>query len=93
MQKTDLDDEQKEYVDIAATSRQRLTRLLNDILNVSKIESGKLEITESSFSIFETMQSIQDIFAHTVSSSFGNVSTEAFFIQIALQTQQAGAGS
>ena len=64
MQTTDLDQEQLEYVDMAITSSQRLTRLLSDILDLTKIEADKLEISEEVFSLPQVMQSIKDIFSH-----------------------------
>ncbi len=64
MQTTDLDQEQLEYVDMAITSSQRLTRLLSDILDLTKIEADKLEISEDVFSLPQVMQSIKDIFSH-----------------------------
>ncbi len=40
MQTTQLDPEQKDYVDIATTSTKRLTRLLNDILDLTSTDSS-----------------------------------------------------
>ena len=62
LQGTELDEEQKEYVDIAHTSSQRLNRLLNDILDLTKIEADKIELIEEEFQLGEVMQSIEDIF-------------------------------
>jgi len=64
MQTTDLDQEQEDYVDIATKSSKRLARLLNDILDLTKIEADKLEISKDFFSLPEALQSIKDIFAH-----------------------------
>ena len=66
MQTTDLDMEQQKYVDMAIMSSKRLTKLLNDILDLSKIEADKLEIKNDIFSIEDVMQSIEDIFSHAV---------------------------
>ena len=65
MQATDLDLEQGEYLDMAITSSRRLARLLNDILDLTKIEADKMEIMEEVLSIPEVMQSIRDIFSYT----------------------------
>ena len=62
METSDLDEEQKEYVDMANKSTRRLNRLLTDILDLSRIETGKLEIREEEFQINEIMQSIEDVF-------------------------------
>ncbi len=64
MQATALDTEQSEYVDMAYKSTRRLNRLLSDILDLSKIEAGKMEIREEEFEPLEIMQSIEDIFLH-----------------------------
>ena len=64
MQTTDLDQEQQDYVGMATKSSKRLARLLNDILDLTKIEADKLEISEDVFSLPEAMQSIKDIFVH-----------------------------
>jgi CheY-like chemotaxis protein len=48
---TPLAREQKEYVTHAANSGRRLTGLLSDILDLSRIEAGKLDIREEAFSL------------------------------------------
>jgi signal transduction histidine kinase len=54
--------EQREYVETAIRSTNRLTRLLSDILDLSRIESNKLVIQEESFAVADVRQSILDIF-------------------------------
>lgn len=44
LKNTPLDQEQKKYVDIMQLSAESLLNLINDILDLSKIESGKLDI-------------------------------------------------
>jgi signal transduction histidine kinase len=46
-----LNDKQREYVNDIAASGQHLLSLINDILDLSKIEAGKMELECSSFSI------------------------------------------
>ncbi|NOU71877.1 PAS domain S-box protein [Paenibacillus sp. LMG 31458] len=48
---TDLDDEQKEYVEIINKSGNTLIKIINDILDFSKIEAGKTELQEQPFDI------------------------------------------
>jgi PAS domain S-box-containing protein len=50
-----VNEKQKEYVNNILTSGRHLLSLINDILDLSKVESGKMELELSSFSIRETM--------------------------------------
>jgi len=50
---TTLNREQRDYLRTVQTSADTLLQLLNDILDVSKIEAGKLEIEEVDFSLPE----------------------------------------
>jgi len=47
---TRMDQEQREHLDVASGSAEALMRLLNDILDLSKIESGKIEFERIRFS-------------------------------------------
>ena len=59
---TDLDDEQRNYLNVAKLSADSLLSLINDILDYSKIEAGKLEIDSIDFnlgiSVGETMKTL-----------------------------------
>jgi PAS domain S-box-containing protein len=48
---TDLTVEQREYVDTAGVSADLLLRLINDILDLSKIEAGRLELGSIRFDL------------------------------------------
>lgn len=48
---TELLDEQLEYVDTALDSSRRLTSLLSDILDLSRVEAGKLTLTRGTFAL------------------------------------------
>jgi signal transduction histidine kinase/CheY-like chemotaxis protein len=45
-----LNEEQTEYAEIVAASAERMMHVVNDILDISKIEAGKVELVESPFS-------------------------------------------
>jgi signal transduction histidine kinase/response regulator of citrate/malate metabolism/GAF domain-containing protein len=47
LERTQLDNEQKKYLDILKDSSEHLLHLINDILDVSKIEEGKLVLAKS----------------------------------------------
>ena len=48
---TELDDEQREHLQVAKTSADSLLTVLNDILDFSKIEAGRLELESIPFSV------------------------------------------
>ncbi len=53
---TDLTPEQREYLVIAKESAESLLRLLNEILDLSKIEAGKIEIDCVEFNLTELLE-------------------------------------
>jgi len=59
---THLDEEQKQYLSIIQLSNQSLLAIINDILDYSKIEAGKLGIESVSFNIFELVENSLAIF-------------------------------
>lgn len=68
LKKTSLNSEQKKYLQAILTSSNNLIALINDILNLSKIESGKLEIENLGFGIVDLLESLyysQKIIADT----------------------------
>lgn len=55
---TDLDPEQREGVDIIYSSGDTLHTVLNDVLDFSKLESGKFEIENRPFNLRECIKSV-----------------------------------
>lgn len=49
LMETDLTEEQKEYVDSLVTSGEAMLTLINDILDLSKIEAGHIELESTQF--------------------------------------------
>jgi PAS domain S-box-containing protein len=61
--KTRLDDNQREYIRTANESAEALLEILNDILDVSKIEAGRLELDEIPFSLRDAVEGAVKLFA------------------------------
>jgi signal transduction histidine kinase/DNA-binding response OmpR family regulator len=59
---TRLDESQREYLSIIKTSGNSLLEIINDILDLSKVESGKLELEEVPFNVQNIFHSIADMF-------------------------------
>ena len=56
MLSTELNDEQREYLDIVKASADSLLRIVNDILDFSKIEAGKFELDLIQFDLIEEVE-------------------------------------
>jgi signal transduction histidine kinase len=61
LRRTDLTPEQREMVELIQTSGVTLERLVSDILDVSKIEAGHLEIEARQFDLGEALAGIIDL--------------------------------
>ena len=57
----DPKEEQKEYLDSIKQSSDSLLVIINDILDIAKIESGKIELEQVPFSIPELVSNVQTI--------------------------------
>jgi len=53
--------EQREYLKIVISNSESLLALINDILDVSKIEAGKMEIEEHTFDLKELIESVTEV--------------------------------
>ena len=60
---TDLSGEQKGYASIAHESGESLLALIDDILDVSRVEAGKLELVRTDLNIREVLDDIMSMFA------------------------------
>jgi two-component system, sensor histidine kinase and response regulator len=58
IQKTDLSQKQKDYIEKIQASSQHLLGIINDILDFSKIESGKFEIEEIDFELSQVLNNL-----------------------------------
>jgi signal transduction histidine kinase/ActR/RegA family two-component response regulator len=62
LQMTELTPIQEDYTDTAIQSCNRLVRLLTDILDLSRIEAGKLTIQSAPMDLSETLRQTSDLF-------------------------------
>lgn len=60
---SDLEDEQRMYLRMVKSSSKVLLSLINDILDYSKIEAGKMELDEDDFSIRDLMDEVIKLFS------------------------------
>ncbi|HYN52666.1 MAG TPA: response regulator, partial [Thermoleophilaceae bacterium] len=61
MLETELTPEQREYSELARSSGEALVSLVNDVLDLSKIEAGKLEIDAVDFRLGETVEDVSTL--------------------------------
>jgi PAS domain S-box-containing protein len=60
---TDLDDIQRNYLQKVNTSSKALLNILNDILDYSKIEAGRLDLEAVDFDLDETLRNTAELFS------------------------------
>ena len=60
---TGLNAQQKDYVETLLTSGNSLLRILNDVLDFSKIDSDRLEVEERPVDLIELVDGVLDLFA------------------------------
>ncbi len=61
-----LNDEQKKQLTMVKNSAQHLLNLINDILDISKIESGKVDLALEEFSLEDIIHETTSLFSQTV---------------------------
>ncbi|WP_411344775.1 PAS domain S-box protein [Paenibacillus sp. WLX1005] len=60
---TDLDEEQRSYIDIVRDSSDALLHILNEILDFSRIEAGKMMLDHAPIHLGSLLDSVFDLFA------------------------------
>ncbi|UYZ63726.1 PAS domain S-box protein [Hymenobacter weizhouensis] len=67
LHQTVASEEQEEYVDTLRKSSDALLAILNDILDLSKIQAGKLQLNEEGMDLHYTLDKIHSLFANRAS--------------------------
>ena len=62
MRDQDITERQMEDLKIISTSGDHLMELINDVLDIHKIEAGKLEVNREQFDLHHTLSTIADMF-------------------------------
>ncbi len=75
LRETDLDDEQKEYLDIIDVSGNNLLNIINEILDFSKIEAGQVVLEKEEFSISKVVKDV--ISLHEIGAKKNNLYLKA----------------
>ena len=60
---TDLNAEQRDYINTIRDSAESLLVIINDVLDFSKIEAGKLELTHNTFDLRKCVHDAMQVFA------------------------------
>ena len=79
---TGLQEEQHEFVEIIEKSSENLLEIINNILDLSKIESNKLEIEDTIFNPIEEFESAVEVYAVRASEKHINL---GFFVDPELE--------
>lgn len=75
--KTDLSEQQADYIQTIRKSSQSLLTIINDILDFSKIEAGKLVLEETIFSLPDLLNDLLDMFSNDVHQKQINIFIQA----------------
>lgn len=62
LQLTSLDDEQSQYVETAITAGKALLHVVSDILDLSRVEAGRLEIQQTAYTLTDCLRDIIALF-------------------------------
>lgn len=57
-------EKKKQYLEIIKKSGSQLMNFINDIIEISRIETGQTEVARQSFSVDELMKSVYDFYKH-----------------------------
>ncbi|PJJ83601.1 response regulator [Mucilaginibacter auburnensis] len=69
LKETDLTDEQREYTNAIIQSGEALLSVIDDVLDISKIESGKMVLDHHDFLLRNTIEDVLSLFAVKVANT------------------------
>ncbi len=87
LKNTDLDGEQKEFIQIIEKSSENLLSIINNILDLSKIESNSIEIENITFNAREEFENAVEVYS--VKSAEKNINL-GFFLDPSIQNPIKG---
>ena len=90
LMQTRLTAEQQQYADAVQESAEALLTVINDILDISKLEVGKVEIEEIDFSLAETVESTVTLLAAKANAK--NIDLAVFIAPEARQSYSGDPG-
>jgi Signal transduction histidine kinase len=63
---TPLNKQQREYVDMVRSGAQNLLNIVNDVLDLSKIEAGKLKMVHKPFNLYHLFNRLERMFSNAI---------------------------
>lgn len=66
---TKLDEEQQRFLDVIRTSSDNLLSVINNVLDFSKLDSGKMELEQHPFNLRFSVEDVLDIFSAKVAEA------------------------
>lgn len=83
-----LNIEQKKQITMVKNSGEHLLRLINDVLDISKIEAGKLKVSFSPFNYLESLEKITALLLPQISNKGLSLSTQISEMEVILDSDQ-----
>ncbi len=65
--------QREEYLNLILSSGQQLLDIINDVLEISKIETGQIEVSKTSFDIMELLHTVKSFFAPMAEQSGNSI--------------------
>jgi PAS domain S-box-containing protein len=65
---TSLSSNQRDRVDIINRSSEHLLEMINDVLDMAKIESGRVDVYSSSFDLYRLLETLENMFSMRLSA-------------------------